>query len=43
MKEALENVTCEDDRYLDMEMDQRLHVLFGGTRIVQHTSPSKTG
>jgi len=45
MKEALENLTLHDDneRYFDMDVDAKLHVLFGGTRIVQHTSPSKTG
>eukprot|EP00092_Neocalanus_flemingeri_P010651 GFUD01011473.1.p1 GENE.GFUD01011473.1~~GFUD01011473.1.p1 ORF type:complete len:1182 (+),score=323.38 GFUD01011473.1:52-3597(+) len=45
MKEALENLTLnsEAERYLDMETDAKLHVLFGGTRVVQHTSPSKTG
>ena len=45
MKEALENVTLNSvvERYLDMEVDSKLHVLFGGTRVVQHTSRSKTG
>merc|ERR1719495_796767 len=45
MKEALENLTLSDDdeRYLDMETDSKLHILYGGTRVVQHTSPSKTG
>jgi len=43
MKEALENVTSEEQRCLQLDNDARLHVLFGGTRVVQHTSPSKTG
>ena len=45
MKEALENVTLNsgEERFFEMEADAKLHVLFGGTRVVQHTSPSKTG
>ena len=45
MKEALENITLNsgEERYFDIEQDAKLHVLFGGTRVVQHTSPSKTG
>lgn len=41
MKEAVENEKnlklC-----LDPEADGKLHMLFGGTKIVQHSSPSKT-
>lgn len=40
MKESLENVD-NLERNLDVEGEGKLFVLFGGTKIVQHTSPTK--
>ncbi|KAM3962708.1 endoplasmic reticulum transmembrane helix translocase [Aphomia sociella] len=40
MKEPLENEKSMDQN-LDPEGDGKLHMLFGGTKIVQHSSPSK--
>ncbi|XP_062547568.1 endoplasmic reticulum transmembrane helix translocase [Armigeres subalbatus] len=40
MKESLEN-TDEHKKELDVEADGKLYVLFGGTKVVQHSSPSK--
>lgn len=39
MKEPVEDV--EPERLLDMETDGRLHVLYGGTKVLQHTPPAK--
>ncbi|CAG9121353.1 unnamed protein product [Plutella xylostella] len=40
MKEALENVK-DLKQHLDPEGDGKLHMLYGGTKIVQHSSPGK--
>lgn len=39
MKEPIEDIDGSRDLYI--EGDDKLHILFGGTKVVQHTSPSK--
>nr|NVI71669.1 putative cation-transporting ATPase 13A1 [Cucujiformia] len=39
MKEAIEYF--DQDKILDPDVDGKLHILFGGTRTVQHTAPVK--
>ncbi|KAF0757705.1 manganese-transporting ATPase 13A1 [Aphis craccivora] len=40
MKESIENI-ADYSRNLDFESDKKLHILFSGTKVVQHTSPMK--
>ena len=41
MKESIE-IIQENDRELDIESDGRLHVLYAGTKVLQHTPPAKS-
>jgi cation-transporting ATPase 13A1 len=40
IKEAID--TLNPERFLDIEADGKLHVVAGGTKIVQHSAPSST-
>lgn len=41
MKEPLEDLDdSQDDRRLDIDQD-KLHILYGGTKVLQHTAPNK--
>lgn len=39
MKEPIEDIG--ENRIVDIEGDDKLHVLYGGTKVVQHTPPTK--
>ncbi|XP_050535234.1 endoplasmic reticulum transmembrane helix translocase [Daktulosphaira vitifoliae] len=40
MKEPIENI-ADHSRNFDFESDKKLHILFSGTKVVQHTPPAK--
>ncbi|RWS12635.1 manganese-transporting ATPase 13A1-like protein, partial [Dinothrombium tinctorium] len=40
MKEPIESIT-DSNHNLDLDWDGRLHVLYGGTKVLQHTAPAK--
>ncbi|CAG0890511.1 unnamed protein product [Cyprideis torosa] len=41
MKESLETLADCENEYFNMDTHGRLHVLFGGTKVVQHSAPKK--
>lgn len=40
MKEPIDELDCSEDRQFDINQD-KLHILFGGTKVLQHTAPPK--
>ena len=41
MKESLENLNQQDGKNFNEQSDGKLHILYGGTKIVQHSPPKK--
>lgn len=41
MKEPLEDIDASDTRRLDTATDAKLHIISGGTKVLQHTAASK--
>lgn len=39
MKEPVEDIDGKQE--LDISRDHKIHILFGGTKVVQHTPPGK--
>lgn len=39
MKEAIEDL--DESKIIDVESEDKLHILYGGTKVVQHTPPAK--
>lgn len=39
MKEAIEDL--DESKIIDIESEDKLHILYGGTKVVQHTPPAK--
>lgn len=39
MKESIEDI--DENTIIDIEGDNKLHVLYGGTKVVQHSPPTK--
>lgn len=41
MKESIDDIDNNDDTILNIDSKHKIHVLYGGTKVVQHTPPNK--